>query len=117
MSVYTDGAATALRLLKKYGIPVTLSRTTGGSIDPVTGAITAGTDASKTPTGLFVNFPVEMIDGTRIQAGDKRLIMAADVTPLTTDTVPYGGYTWIVHSVETVSPTGVDIVHFVHIRR
>jgi len=52
MTFYAKMAATALKLLKKFGKPVTLKRVTGSSVDPITGVVTAGTDASVITTGV-----------------------------------------------------------------
>jgi hypothetical protein len=88
---YDDMAATALELLAEFGQSVTLSRTTGGSIDPVTGAVTAGTDASVITTGLIKPYPDKMIDGTRILASDRELVLSNEQVPLSTDKPVIGG--------------------------
>ena len=49
---YTSMAATAAKLLKKFGMEITIKRTTGDSVNPVTGAVTAGTTTTYTPNGL-----------------------------------------------------------------
>lgn len=115
---YSKPAATALRMLAKYGTTVTLSRKTGAKTDPVTGAVTAGTDASVTTTGLLKPYPDRMIDGTRILQGDRELVLSNEQEPLPTDHPTIGGENWAIVGIETIKPDGATpIVYFVQVRR
>jgi hypothetical protein len=114
---YDDMAATALELLAEFGQSVTLSRTTGGSIDPVTGAVTAGTDASVITTGLIKPYPDKMIDGTRILASDRELVLSNEQVPLSTDKPVIGGEEFAIVDIKTVSPAGTDVVYFCQARK
>ena len=49
---YTKMAATASRLIGKYGQAMAIKRVSGGTIDPVTGATTAGTTTSYPVQGV-----------------------------------------------------------------
>lgn len=119
MSFYLKMAATAQRLLTKFGAPVTLQRYSGRSTDPVTGVVTAGTDASVTTTGLLKPFPDSLIDGERVLASDRMLILSAEQVPQPTDKPVIGGQNWAIveGGITTVSPAGTDIVYFVQVRR
>ena len=114
---YTGLAATALRLLTKFGTTVTITRTTGQSIDPVTGVVTPGTTANLSTTGLLKKYPDDLMDGTRIMTGDRSLILSNEVEPLLTDNPVIGGESWSVVSIETVKPTSVALVYFVQVRK
>lgn len=115
---YSDMAATASRLLAKFGAPVVLPRETGGSIDPITGEETPGTDDTQTTTGLLKKFPDKLIDGTRIQVGDRVLVLDASVEPLMTDRPTMNGQALgVPQSVETSNPTGTPLVYLVHLRK
>lgn len=117
MSFYSDMAATALELLAEFGTSITLKRSTGSSIDPTTGATTAGTDTSVITTGMLKKYPDSMIDGTRIQSGDKELILSSEQVPTTTDKPLIDGENWTVVKIDTVSPAGIPLVYFCQVRR
>lgn len=117
MSFYDEMAATATELLTEFGAPVTLTRVTGGRIDPITGVVTPGTDDTQTTIGMLKKFPDNLIDGTRIQSGDRTLILDASVEPLMTDRPVIGGQEWTPVSIETVNPAGTPLVYFVHSRK
>lgn len=114
---YDRMAATAARLIGKFGAPVILPRQVGGSSNPVTGEVIPGIDNSVTTTGILKKFPDNLIDGTRIQTGDRVLILDSSVQPLMTDRPVIGGKAWTPVSIDTVSPAGIDLVYFVHCRR
>lgn len=114
---YQDMAAVALELLQEFGASVTLPRESGGSVDPVTGVVTPGSDDTQTTTGLLKPYPDSLIDGTRILATDKMLVLSDEVEPLMTDTPQMGGSTFgSVVSIKTVSPAGTPICYFVQVR-
>ena len=117
MTFYDRMAETATRLLTEYGQAITLTRTTGGSVDPVTGAVTAGATTYYTPMGVLRPFPDRLIDGTRILASDREVVMDSTVAPLTTDLLTIGGQAWTIINVVTVSPAGTDLVYRVQVRR
>lgn len=117
--LYARMAATAVRLLASYGVAVTLPRTTGSSgPDPVTGAATAGTADNKSTVGILINYPANLIDGTRIKATDKLLVLSGSVEPVMTDTPQMNGETLgVVVSIQKKSPdNATDIVFFVQVR-
>lgn len=114
---YAAMAATALRLLESFGQDVVLKRFTGNSIDPVTGATVAGTDASVTTTGIMKLYASNMIDGTRILATDRELVLSNEQVPVQTDTVTIDGEDWSIVAIKPVSPAGTDLVYFVQVRK
>lgn len=115
---YAPIAATAEKLLAKFGSAITLSRKTGDSVDPITGTVTAGTDASVITTGLLTPYPDKMVDGTRILKSDRKLVLSNEHAPLPTDKPVIGGESWAIVDIETVKPNGVDaVVFFCQVRR
>lgn len=115
---YTKMAATALRLLTKFGKTVTLVRVTGDSYDPITGAAVDGTDAPVTTTGLIKPYPDKMIDGTRILSGDRELVLSNEQEPLPTDKVVVGGENWAIVDIKTVKPDdATPVVWFCQVRQ
>ena len=94
---YDRTAATAARLLASYGQPVSITRTSGGTYDPLTGETTGQTTTTYT---------------------DKKLLCAAfEVDPVVTDTVTVGGLDWTVMRVKTLSPAGAAVLHELQVRR
>ena len=98
---------TAGRLLGGKGRAMTLRKRTPGAYDPATGA--AGVTAADTAcVGAQFPFPALLIDGTRIQVGDQKVLLSASglaVEPDTGDQLLIGG---AVHSIVTVQPIGPD---------
>ena len=117
MGFYDDMAATALRLLDQFGQAVTINRTTDESTDPVTFVVTAGTDAELATTGILKLYPDRTVDGTRILASDRELVLSDEQEPLITDTLTIDDQPWSVVDIKTVSPAGTDVVYFVQVRR
>lgn len=117
MSFYQDMADVALELLDEFGAAVTLQRTTGASVDPVTGEITSGTDASVVTTGLIKPYPDRMIDGTRILQGDRELVLSDEQTPVASDKIVVGGENWSIVNIKTISPAGIPVCYFCQVRK
>ena len=114
---YTRMAATASRLLTKYGMEITIKRLSGNSINPVTGAVVTGTTTTYTPQGIVQHYNDNQIDGTRILASDRLVIVDETVEPLTTDTITLSSQDWSIISVKEVKPSTVGIVYFIQARR
>lgn len=118
MTFYSDMADTALELLDEFGTTVTLQRTTGNLIDPVSGDEITGVDASVTTTGILTQYDESQIDGVRIMRGDRKLVLSDEQTPLPTDRVLIGGVPWAIVAITTVKPDDATVVvHHVQVRR
>lgn len=117
MTFYSDLAATARTLLETYGQAVTITRTTGETIDPVTGDVTAGTDTEYTPNGVLRPFPNELIDETRITSSDRELVLDDTVEPLMGDLVTIDGEDWNIQRIIGTKPAGTALVWRVQVRR
>jgi len=116
---YAGMAATALKLLTKFGAPVTLYRVTGEEEDPVTGDVIAGSDVSVITTGLIKPYADNMIGGSRILSSDRELILSSEHEPLPDDRPIVDGEKWsIIGKPKTVKPDGTTAVaYFVQVRR
>jgi hypothetical protein len=114
---YNRLAATASRLLAKFGATVSVVRNTGGSVHPVTGVVTPGTNQTLTANGLINKFADDLIDGTRILASDRVLIMDNSFEPLQTDRPTIGGQSWTIVAIDTIKPAAVGVVYMLHVRR
>jgi len=109
---YADMAATALSLLTEFGKTITLVRVTGNTYNPVTGDTVAGTGASVTTTGLIRPYPAKMVDGIRILADDREVVLSSDQTPVATDKIVIGGANWAIVGIKTVKPDDATPVCF-----
>ena len=114
---YAKMATTAARLLEKFGQTISVIRTTGETIDPITGAIVAGSDTTYSPKGLLRKYPNEVIDGTRIETGDRELIVDNTVEPALSDKVTVQGEQWTVVNVASINPAGTAVVYFCQVRK
>ena len=117
MSFYDDMASTALELLREFGQPVTLTRRIGNSIDPITGTVTAGTDASVVTTGLLKPYPDSLVDDSRVMQGDKELVLSNQYIPTMTDKPRINGEDWTIVNIKTINPSGTPVCYFVQVRR
>ena len=116
MSFYADMQATAARLIDQFGRDVVLVRESGGSIDPLTGTATAGTDSSVTVRGIVRRYPNSLIDGTRIQSTDREVVVEAKEQPLMTDRIRIDSNDYLVEEIQTTNPAGTPLVYFIRVR-
>jgi hypothetical protein len=112
---YAASAATATRLLTKFGAAATLKRQTAGAYNPATGATTV-TVTSLTTTAAVFDFDAKHIDGTLILVGDKRAYLAPAYTPAQGDVLAWQGTDYQVVAVKAVSPAGTPVLFECQIR-
>lgn len=114
MGFYDELAIDVDELLNEFGQSITFTRVTGQVKNPVTGAITsAGTTITHTPNCVTVPVNARLIDGTRIKAGDKVIIVDSSFEPLMSDKVD--GYT--IQEIEYKKPTDILLCSFVRVRK
>ncbi len=111
---YDDMAQVAIDLLAEFGAPIAFKRLVGQVKNPATGAIiTQGTEQTFSPNGVIVPIKANLIDGTRIKAGDKFLIIDGTFEPAITDKVDG----WAIQEIGTSKPTDKLLVSFVRVRK
>lgn len=110
---YTVPAATALRLLAKFGKTISLSRTTGETELPISGNILGGSDASVDITGALFDYADRLIDGTKIKQGDRRLIMSNEQTVTMTDKPIIDGVKKDIVNLIRISPDDTTVVAYI----
>jgi len=115
---YDRMAATALRLLAQFGQTVTIRRVTGGSVNPVTGAVVSGSTVDTEATAVMQDYSLQdsaraNMTETLIQKDDKKFIVAASgiPVPLLTDKIIAGGLTWNIVNVKQTNPAGTPLVY------
>ncbi len=114
---YAAKAATATKLLQKFGGPITLRQTIQGEYDPDTGQV--GQEIIDWPTfGAKFNYVQDHIDGTLIQRSDQELYMAAEniPPPTTAYQVIVGTKTYPIITVQAVEPYNVPLLYILQIR-
>ncbi len=115
---YTAIGQKIIAALVKAGNPVTLPRTTGGEIHPVTGFVVSGTDATVVTKGVLRNYEDRMIDGTRVLSGDRELVLSNEQAVKASDKPIIGGEQWAIVNIRTMKPDGVTtLVYFCQVRR
>ena len=117
MSLYSDLATTAKELLAEFGQTIIISRTNGATSDPVTGATTSGTVTNYYPKGILKQYKSNLIDGTRILATDRNLVLDDTVEPMMTDTITIGGESWTPIILGESNPAGTPLVYKIQVRR
>jgi len=118
MSFYSKMAATALKLLTKFGASVTLKRVAGETFDPISGVTVAGTDSSVATTGVLRTYPDKVIDGTRIMSGDRELVLSNEQVPQLSDYAVINSEQWSIVTIRTVKPdSSTAVVYFVQVRK
>ena len=88
---YNSMAATASKLITKFGAVGEIKRTTGATIDPVTGVPTAGTTVIYSPNTIVQKYADELVDGARILSSDRMIILDNTIEPVSTDTITIRG--------------------------
>lgn len=112
---YTKTAATATRLLARFGAAATLKRASAGTYDPSTGTDTV-TETSLATTAAVFAYDAKYIDGTLILQGDQRAYMAPSVTPKQGDKLTWQGADYTVIAVKALSPAGTVALYEAQIR-
>lgn len=114
---YDAFADTALRLLSEHGQDIVLSSSTDGTYSTSTGLVSGASATSATHRGVSINYALREIDGTKIQQGDKKVILPATSSPKVGDLLTFGGVAHRALDVLTISPGGTTIAHIVQARR
>lgn len=117
---YAPLAATARRLIDSFGQPVTLTRRTAGTFDPVTGAVTGAADETQAAVAVLLDFTAAesgqaMTEGTQVRQGDKKMLIAAEgliwAPDELTKVTDAAGTVWGISNMKTLSPAGTPLVY------
>lgn len=107
-------------LLQEHGYNLTFRRPrSGGSYNAATGAITGGTNADETARVVFLSYTARDFDGTLVQRGDRKAVMAATYngtaltkTPQIDDELRGEGDAVRIVSVQTIK-SGASILAYI----
>lgn len=120
---YANSAATARRLLKRFGRIAQVQTVTEGTYDPAT-----STDTPSTITNTDVqcaDFDFDDKSGGQmyqsdslVQVGDRYVLLSADKANIdTSDKLIIDGVTWNVINVKRLAPANVTVLYTAHIRK
>lgn len=112
---YPKTAATAKRLLKRFGAACTVKHPTGSTYDPATGSM-AQTYSSTASFAAVFAYDQKYVDGTLILQGDQQAFCAPDVAVVQGDVLAWQGKDYTVIAVKPVSPAGVPVLFEAQIR-
>lgn len=112
---YDPLAATATRLLTKFGQELTFTRTSKGAYDPATGT-TTDTTSTFTKNGVLFDYRDADIGDQTVLAGDRRLVAEAHTYEVG-DTVEIDSDTYRVISVSANQPGDTALVSELQIRK
>jgi hypothetical protein len=112
---YAHSAATALRLLQRFGASATLKRQSAGSYDPSTGSDTV-TETSLTTTAAVFAYDQSYIDGTLILQGDQLAYLSNEQEPQQGDLLAWQGADYRVVAVKPLSPAGTVVLYEAQLR-
>lgn len=114
---YSRSQQTATRLIDRFGSAATLKRpnSSGPAYAPV-----EGTPTSYAVTVVVDTYRNSEVDGTRVLATDKKVLMAKGalaIEPATSDTLVIGGVDHAIVEVRPLNPGGSVILYEVQARR
>lgn len=115
MSFYVGLAATALRLLTKYGAQYTFTTYTQG-------AYNVGTGTNSVTTSTYTKYAVKDTyslfeqNNTAVQKGDLRLI-AENGDYTVGDTVVIDSETWRIMSADPIKPAATGVAYVLQVRK
>lgn len=135
---YDRMAAAVTRLLTEYGTAVNIVRP-ALNFDNTTNQPTSGGNTVIASTGVFRSIARRLVDGTRIQSGDRELVMVPDVEVRMGDRIDVssigdttattvGGApgiilgagvagSWAIQEINEVRPAGTILAYVVRVRR
>lgn len=104
-----DLSLTATDIMKSLGDEtyITIIRKSGGTFDPVAGTTTGEIGATLSAIGVVTKVDGRLVDGTRIKATDKMILLDNGVTPLYTDLMQFNGVSNTVVQINGVNHAGV----------
>lgn len=116
---YAKAAATAARLLARYGQPITVTEALPGTYDPDTGTTTPGGAQIWAPNAVKLDYESKEIDGTNILVSDQRVLMQAltGLNPKPDAKLTIGGEVWRVVVAKPLAPAGVVVLLDVQVRK
>lgn len=115
--IYAELQAEASSLLAEYGRPMVLYRAGESVIDPVTDEEVAGPPVELPCMGIITRYQANLIDGSRIKSGDRKVILTAEQAPQMSDKLVIDGVSWVLVDIDTKQPAQTVLVYILQVRR
>lgn len=112
---YARTAATASRLLQRFGAVCLLKQRGDAAYDPATATVTPAVTLANT-VAVVVDYDHKQIDGTLIRQGDRRAYMDAGVAPRQGDTLTWQGADLQIVAVRPLAPAGTAVLYEAQLR-
>lgn len=112
---YPKTAATATRLLQRFGAAAQIQREGAAEYNPATGQVEPAITTLPTTAAVFA-YAQKYIDGTLVLQGDQQALCAPSVAPAQGDGFLWQGRRYVVVSVKPVAPAGVAVLYEAQIR-
>jgi len=112
---YTRTAATASRLIERFGAVAVLKHLGDATYDPATSTATPAVTQHPT-VAVVVDYDHRQIDGTLIRQGDRRAYMDASVAPRQGDVLAWQGADLQIVAVRPLSPAGTAVLYEAQLR-
>lgn len=119
---YAKPAATAIKLIARYGRTIQHQRITEGPYSPETGSVT-NTTVSTNVKAVDFDFKLQsagqvFTSDSLVQVGDRYALIGAEVVAIdTSDKLLIDGVTWNIINVKKLAPAGTLVLWNVHIRK
>ena len=114
---YAKSAATASRLLEKFGQTVELKKSIPGTYDPVDGASADPSETAATANAVLLDYSIQdsgarFADGSTVRIGDKDCIIEAGLFEVDESTylTDSEGVVWQLEKVRKLAPAGQPTV-------
>ncbi len=119
MANYAKNAASALKAIKKAGLPAVIRRVVAGGYDTETAKVSAPVTTNYPCFAAKFDYELQssgtrQADGTLILTGDKQIFIPAAglaVVPVNGDLVIVDAETWVVKNVKAVKPAATAILY------
>jgi hypothetical protein len=123
MADYEANAELALRLIRENGRDLPMTRSVGGTYDPVAGSVSGGTVDSWSIPGIILPATFRSmvgLDNGMLEAGTLTLSKARKILaaakgslhePLPEDIINFDGSNWRVLACVPLNPAGIPIVY------
>jgi hypothetical protein len=118
---YNALAATAQRLIGKFGRGVTFVKMQPGTYNPSTNAISSASSIPYTVKGVRLDYEQDDIDGEVIKLNDLRIFLEAkglgNIVPDTDDRVQFGTEQWTVVRAKPIIPADIPVYYELQLRK
>lgn len=111
---------TALKMVARFGQPITITRRIEGAYNPSTSSVPITESTQSGIVGLFDNYKTKEIDGSLIKMGDVKMIVPGKglIEPQAEDTLTdKNGTKWTIKDFDVIRPAGDPLLYTFQLRK